>query len=488
MQIILSSSHCGPITDLVSGVSWTADQLRLEIGKRVAFLNDRDIGKDDIVLICHGGTPSFFADLLALWELGACAACLNPALTANEIETVVKFVDPAAFLLGPGQGLKEVSAACPQFDLDTAARKAPPITATKTPALKAPALILFTSGTTGDPKGVVHTFASVQARLVHNRKFLDNNVLCRTLCVLPTYFGHGLIGNCLTPLMAGRHLLLFQNPGIKGAGALGNVIDDNVISFLSSVPSFWNVVLKVSPKPLGKSLQRISVGSAPLSAELWQAIVNWAGTDNVCNMYGITETANWVAGACARELTIENGLVGNMWGGEAAVLTAEGKRQASGQGEILLKPPSLMQGYFKRPDLTAEAIRGGWYHSGDVGVIDEQGAIRLLGRIKTEINKAGIKVLPEEVDVLLERHEDVLEACAFGIPDPVSGETVAAAVLLKAQAKADASELAQWCKQRIRSDCVPEKWYFVAEIPKTDRGKINRAVVRDYCLETSKND
>lgn len=460
--------------------------MQIEIGKRVAYLSNQGIGKNDIVLIYHGGTPSFFADLLALWELGVCAACLNPGLTINEIETLVEFVNPAALLLTHGTPPLKVSCSCPQFDLASAAENVSPVDAIAAAALDDPALMLFTSGTTGNPKGVVHTFASIEARLVHNRNYLDANVLCRTLCVLPTHFGHGLIGNCLTPLLAGHHLLLFPNPGIKGAGELGRIIDEKEISFLSSVPSFWKVALKVSPSPQGKTLQQVSVGSAPLLAELWQAIIDWAGTDNVCNMYGITETANWVAGASARDFPLENGLVGTMWGGEAAVLTTSGQRQASGEGEILLKPPSLMQAYFKRPDLSEESIRDGWYHTGDVGVIDEKGVIRLRGRIKTEINKAGIKILPEEVDALLEEHDDVLEACAFGVPDSLSGETVAVAVLLKDQAQTDAEELRQWCSERIRKDCVPEKWFFVREIPKTDRGKINRTTVREYCLERGK--
>ena len=483
MNNIFSSAGVGHITDLVSGVSWAPEKLQTETGRRAAFLQSEGIGAGDIVLITHGGSLHFFADLLALWATGACAACLNPTLTENEIETVSDFVDPAALLLGPGQGAKDIKYDCRQIDLDAEAGQdtsAPPEGQFKK---NDPALILFTSGTTGNPKGVVHTFASLAGRLDHNWKFLSPDVLSRTLCVLPTHFGHGLIGNCLTPLLAGHHLFLFQNPALKGAAMLGQMIDDSGITFLSSVPSFWRVVLKVSHKPEATTLKRISVGSAPLSQELWQAIIGWAGTDEVWNMYGITETANWAAGAGGPEFPPEAGLVGRMWGGEAAVLTAQGKRAAAGEGEILLKPPSLMKGYLQRPDLTAEAIKDGWYHTGDVGLIDEAGVIRLLGRIKTEINRAGMKILPEEVDALLEGHEDVLEACAFGIPDAISGEAVAAAVHLKPESKTGVEDLRAWCSTRIRPDCIPEKWFLVPEIPKTDRGKVNRAVVRDTCLK-----
>jgi acyl-CoA synthetase (AMP-forming)/AMP-acid ligase II len=105
----------------------------------------------------------------------------------------------------------------------------------------------------------------------------------------------------------------------------------------------------------------------------------------------------------------------------------------------------------------------------------------LSGRIKTEINKAGMKILPEEVDLLLERHPGVGEACTFGVPDPVNGERVAVAVRL-VDAEVTPAELKQWCAARIRPDCVPEKWFILQDIPKTDRGKINRATVREACL------
>ena len=110
-----------------------------------------------------------------------------------------------------------------------------------------------------------------------------------------------------------------------------------------------------------------------------------------------------------------------------------------------------------------------------------------MGRLKTEINRAGAKILPEEVDLLLERHPSVAEACTFGIPDPINGEMVAVAVRAVSDEVAP-SELRHWCSERIRPDCVPERWFMVAEIPKTDRGKINRANVRDACVAGKLNE
>jgi len=136
-----------------------------------------------------------------------------------------------------------------------------------------------------------------------------------------------------------------------------------------------------------------------------------------------------------------------------------------------------MKGYHRRPDLTEAVLRDGWFLTGDIGRIDPDGTMWLTGRLKHEINRAGMKVHPEEIDLLLERHDDVVEACAFGIPDEISGEIVGAAVRLADGASAGVDQLRSWCAERIRRECVPERWFVVGEIPKTDRGKINRHAV-----------
>jgi acyl-CoA synthetase (AMP-forming)/AMP-acid ligase II len=346
-----------------------------------------------------------------------------------------------------------------------------------------PALILFTSGTTGDPKGVLHSHRSILARLALNQVHIGRDVLARSLCVLPTHFGHGLIGNCLTPLFAGGELHLMQGAGVAGTAGLGDVIDDRGIRFMSSVPAFWKLALRVARPPATGALRRVHIGSAPLSAELWREVADWAGTKEVANMYGITETANWIGGALASRSEPEDGLLGVPWGGHFAVLGDDGVLRVKGDGEILLQVPSLMSGYYRRPDLTAEVLRDGWYHTGDTGSVDPSGMLRLTGRNRYAVNRGGIKVYPEEVDLLLERHQEVVEACAFGVEDVVSGENLAAAVRLCDGANITAAQLVEWVRTRIRPDAVPSRIYPVAEIPKTDRGKLNRDNVARYCLE-----
>jgi acyl-CoA synthetase (AMP-forming)/AMP-acid ligase II len=338
------------------------------------------------------------------------------------------------------------------------------------------ALILFTSGTTGHPKGVVLSFQALLTRIALNRIAIGHASRMKTLVTLPTSFGHGLIGNALTPLLSGGDIVLHPL-GQPLARDLGRIVDEFRIGFLSSVPAFWRMALKFSNAPSKNALVRIHVGSAPVAPDLWARIGDWSRAE-VVNCYGITELANWVAGASSRTEGIAEGLVGKPWGAQAAIKDSSGAIRGTGEGELLVRSPSVMSGYLRRPDLTAAVLVDGWYHTGDTGHIDEHGLIKLTGRIKDEINRAGFKVQPSEIDTLLEAHPAISEACVFGIPDVVSGQIVAAAVLLAAGENVDAEDLRHWCATKLRRDAIPERWFIVDKLPRNERGKINRDDVR----------
>lgn len=142
-----------------------------------------------------------------------------------------------------------------------------------------------------------------------------------------------------------------------------------------------------------------------------------------------------------------------------------------------------MSGYWDRPDLTTAAFHQGWYRTGDRGSIDQQGRLWLTGRIKDEINRAGFKVQPAEIDGLLESNPAVAEACIFGISDPLGGEAIAAAIRLENGASASPQSLQAWCLERVRREAVPERWFIVSEIPRTARGKVSRDAVRGMLVK-----
>jgi oxalate---CoA ligase len=469
---MISLRKFGSIQDIKLGIRWDPALLAQQVNRRAQLLSKMGIGRGSLVAILHGGSAYFFADLFATWMVGATAACTDSTLTNAELKIIAGFAKPAALLVGRTTSAIDLS--IPVLDLDAA----PDSNLIVKPNfhLDDPALVLFTSGTTGNPKGVVLTFRALLARVSSNVAVIGKTALARTLVTLPTHFGHGLIGNALTPLTNGSEIVLHPL-GLSLASELGRIIDDYRISFMSSVPSFWRIAKRHSHPPTGSSLARVHVGSAPLSAQLWSEIAAWSRAE-VVNCYGLTETANWIAGASSHVDGVAEGLVGRSWGATVAVMEDNGSIRSAGHGEIVVQSPGLMSGYLDRPDLTAAVLRDGWFHTGDRGSVDESGRIWLTGRIKDEINRGGLKIQPAEIDLLLERHPGIAEACTFAIADPISGETVAVAVRLTKGASVSPESLRAWCRERMRQAAIPERWIVVDEIPRNARGKVNRDAVR----------
>jgi oxalate---CoA ligase len=475
-QMFVPLEQFGSIEDCSLSVRWDARALSAQVARRAVALSEFGIGRGSVVATLHGGGIHFFADLFAAWTVGATVACLDSSLTKNELQRLIAFTKAAALCLDH-QTIAPNDLRIPVLNLIDAPSSTQPIGFAAFNAAfnpENPALVLFTSGTTGSPKGVVLSFGALSARVQLNIAAIGKRALARTLVTLPTHFGHGLIGNALTPLMAGCDIVLYPR-GASLSHRLGNIIDTHRITFMSSVPSLWRIATRFSP-PVGDSLVRVHVGSAPLSAQLWSAIADWSRAE-VVNCYGMTETANWIAGASARTEGILEGIVGKPWGGIVAVRDDNGSIRKVGDGEIIVQSPTMMSGYLERPDLTAAVLRDGWLHTGDRGSVNELGRVRLTGRIKDEINRAGLKIQPAEIDMLLETHPAVAEACVFAIPDLVSGECVGAAIRLENGASVDVNNLRSWCHERLRREAIPEHWFIVKEIPRNARGKVNRDAV-----------
>jgi oxalate---CoA ligase len=432
------------------------------VDARAKFIRQQDASGSGPVLIAQAASPGFFADLFAVLISGRAAVCLDPSLTKPEIDNIIRFSGSRLLL---GSPMAEPASSCSGWQAADGGAM-----------LDDPALVLFTSGTTGEPKGVVHSFRSVLARVSLNIMAAGLTKEDTALLTLPVHFGHGLIGNALSPIFAGARLVIGPSGGTM-APRLGPLIDEESVTFLSSVPALWRMAMKMSPRPKRGTLRRVHVGSAPVSVELMRQIEAWAGCD-VHNCYGITETANWIGSASSRDPLLCDGFVGRPWAGSAAVLQDGDNISSEGEGEILVQTPSLMSSYLSRPDQTAAAFFRGWYRTGDWGSVDAAGNIRLSGRIKDEINRAGFKVQPAEIDMLLEHHEEVEEACTFGIPDDIGTEIVAVAIRLKGHAASTEKSLRDWCLARLRREAVPERWFMVDEIPKSPRGKLKRDQVR----------
>jgi acyl-CoA synthetase (AMP-forming)/AMP-acid ligase II len=310
------------------------------------------------------------------------------------------------------------------------------------------------------------------------------------LCLLPTHFGHGLICNSLFPWLCGNELFIAPPFRPELLARLGKLIDEHGITFMTSVPSIWKLATKLAASPSAGTLRRVHVGSAPLSAGAWDDIRRWTGIRQVCNAYGITETGSWVAGLADADVPAEDGLIGTGWGTAIKVLKtgdtvreppADAECATDEQGYVWLKTPALMKGYFERQDLTDRAVSGGWFVTGDIGLVDGRGRVYLYGRERYDINRGGMKIYPADIDAVVERYAAVTDVCAFGIDDPVYGQSVAMAVVLADAAAGSICGLHAWMKQRLADQKMPSRWWVVAEIPRTSRGKINREAVRAAC-------
>lgn len=487
----------GTLVEPLTGRSWSPADTSAHRARRMAVLAAVGVTRGDRVFLHHGNSLEFFADLLAVWSLGACAVPIDGRLTPFEIEKLAEAARPGASILGQsadpvvanrleGLGVRVILAQ----GADTS-----PVRQVESPKVRLDddALVLFTSGTTGNPKGVVHTHRSLRARWAGLRSALGSDSFARTLCLLPTHFGHGLICNALYPWLSGNDLYVLPPYRADLVTGLGALIDEHRITFMSSVPPVWRLALKLSSPPRLRTLQRVFCGSAPLSGALWESVRQWSGTKEVFNAYGITETGSWLAGTTI-DFEPEDGLIGVPWGGVLRVLKSSDTSvppwdaeacAPEEPGHVWVNTPALMKGYLDRDDLTERVVAGGWFVTGDIGMIDARGRLYLRGREREEINKGGAKLFPSDVDAVVERFDAVNDVCTFAYPDPLYGENVGMAVVLKSSDDATLLGLYDWMGQHLAPHQFPERWYLVGEIPRTSRGKINRDVVSETCLRTT---
>jgi acyl-CoA synthetase (AMP-forming)/AMP-acid ligase II len=486
----------GRVIEPLSGRAWSPTEIGRRLRGRRELFNGLGLTTGDRVFLHHGNTLEFFVDLLAVWHVGGCAIPIDPRLTRFEVRTLAEAARPKCSIWGPEPNgtlatdmaaLGVTSITSSDEHTSTSTDQGPIASRLR---LDNEALVLFTSGTTGSPKGIVHTHRSLRARWSSLASVLGLEPYRRTLCLLPTSFGHGLICNCLFPWLSGCDLHVLPPFRADLLVELGALIDEHEITFLSSVPTVWRLALKISRPPNARSLSRIHCGSAPLSASLWRSIQTWAGIADVKNVYGITETGSWLAGTTTGFEAPQDGFIGTMWGGDVRILPPLDATQSPTEtepckprdsGQIWVKTPALMKGYLGREDLTSAVTAGGWFCTGDIGFLDEQGHLYLRGREREEINRGGTKVYPGDIDAVVERFAGTLDVCAFAYSDPLLGEEVGVAVVLTAEGDNVLPRLYEWSREYLAVHQLPKRWYVLSEIPRTSRGKFNRAEVARHC-------
>jgi acyl-CoA synthetase (AMP-forming)/AMP-acid ligase II len=344
------------------------------------------------------------------------------------------------------------------------------------------ALLIYTSGTTGRPKGVMLDHANLDAMC---SAVIDGFNVTRddhSLLILPLFHVNGIVVSTLSPLLAGGRATI---AGRFKVDTFFDRIEQSRATYFSGVPTIYTMLcgLPESVKPDTSSLRFAVCGAAPASVELLEAFESRYGIP-IIEGYGLSE------GSCASTVNPltgkrKAGTVGLPLAGQTIRLVdASGDPVPDGEsGEVVIKGANVMRGYLNRPEETAKTVVDGWLHTGDVGRFDEDGYLVLVDRAKDMIIRGGENIYSAEVEAAVFEHPAVTDVAVFGIPHEVLGEEVAAVVLLKDGASADADELQRHTRERVAAFKVPVKiWFWDEELPRNPAGKIMKRDLRDEAL------
>jgi acyl-CoA synthetase (AMP-forming)/AMP-acid ligase II len=335
------------------------------------------------------------------------------------------------------------------------------------------ALILHTSGSTGRPKRVPlsHANLSISARNVARSYALTADDV--SLCVMPLFHVHGLVASTLATLATGGTVVV---PEKFNPLSFWRVARDHGVTWYSAVPTLHQLLLaRAEPgsPPVGsEKLRFIRSCSAPLSPQVMKDLEAAFGAP-VVEAYGMTEAAHQMASNPLPPGERLPGSVGQGTDVRVSIMDEEGRHLPPGViGEVVIKGPNVITAYENNPEANAASFVDGWFRTGDQGVLDANGYLKLTGRLKEMINRGGEKISPSEVDQVLLTHPAVAEAVCFGVAHPTYGEEVVAAVVLR-QAASEADLLA-FCKERLTDYKRPKKIHITDTIPRTATGKIQR--------------
>ena len=348
------------------------------------------------------------------------------------------------------------------------------------------AQIFFTSGTTGLPKGVCLTHGNLVASALDSVICMELRERDVWLHASPMFHLVDAFSVWAITLVGARHVFAHFAPDSFAA-----TVEAERITKSSLPPTLLDMIAK-SPATTNhdvSSLDLISYGGSPMSKSVYGR-VKAALKCKFLQAYGVTEGGGLVCHQLPGEETAEGADYVNSAGRPAlhidlAIVDDAGAPVGPfAVGEILMAGARVMGGYWRNPDETARAMRGGWYHTGDLGMMDERGAVTIMGRKKDMIITGGENVYPAEVEGVLLGHADVVEAAVFGLPSEVWGEEVQGAVLLRPGATTTPEALIQHCRAQIGGYKVPKKIHISSEeLPKSGPGKIAKAQVRARYLE-----
>ncbi|MBJ6724369.1 AMP-binding protein [Geomesophilobacter sediminis] len=441
---------------------------------------------DRVALLFPNGVPAALG-LMAVFSVGAVAVPLNPRLTPEEIRQALE-LSGARLILCPSDLGPAITAALRGVwsRLDggftshlngTAIYCREPIDRRDGEGREAtaddPALILFTSGTTGTPKGVVLSHANLLANAGFVRKAHRLTPDDVALCILPLFHINGLVVTLLTPLLTGMPVLL---PTRFEVGRFWEWIREHRVTWFSAVPTILSLLLS-HPDPPREDLATLRFArsaSAPLPVPVLKQFERRFEIP-VIETYGISEAACQVTANPHPPGSRKPGSAGIPVGNRLQVLNGAGHPVAAGTvGEVVIAGVNVFAGYLDNPAADREALKNGWFHTGDLGYLDADGFLFLTGRKKELINRAGEKISPREVEEVVHRLPEVETVGVVGVPHQLYGEEVTAFITLRQGSRLTTQQVRDFCREHLAGYKVPREVFFIPEFPCGPSGKVQR--------------
>ncbi|KAG0453062.1 hypothetical protein HPP92_025726 [Vanilla planifolia] len=452
----------------------------------------------DVVALTFPNTIEFVIMFLAVIRSRGTAAPLNPAYTQEEFEFYLSDSE-SKLLITNKDGNRAAVAAAAKLGIAVASAALSPArdveivglvpdsceTLPLEKIINCPsdvALFLHTSGTTSRPKGVPLTQLNLASSVSNIRTVYRLTSKDSTLIVLPLFHVHGLLAALLTSLSAGASVALPASGRFSASTFWSDMLAVGA-TWYTAVPTVHQILLErhlSAPEAVYPRLRFIRSCSASLAPAVL-ARLEEAFQAPVLEAYAMTEASHLMAtNPPPEDGPHKAGSVGRPVGQEMAVLDETGAIRPPGvPGEVCIRGQNVTKGYKNNPAANETAFQFGWFHTGDVGFVDEDGYLHLVGRIKELINRGGEKISPIEVDAVLLAHPNVAQAVAFGVPDDKYGEEINCAVITKDGSEIDVMDIERYCKKNLAAFKVPKRIFVTNSLPKTATGKIQRRMVAE---------
>jgi acyl-CoA synthetase (AMP-forming)/AMP-acid ligase II len=470
--------------------SYTYGEFDARTDELAGGLAELGVGDGDVVSVFLPNCLEFLEAWWAIVKAGGELGPVNPAYVGPEAAYVVGHSQAVALVTnehgagviaphrGELPGLHNVISIDAGGDV-TLGELAGRANGTPTPnrSLDDLAAILYTSGTTGKPKGAMLTHRNQLVNTTQGAELVPLGPGERVGMMLPLFHANAQVVTTLIPIMIGCEIVMWER---FSASKFWDTVRELEPATISAVPTILAAVLNAPGAPEGRtSLRYVICGAAPLSVEMLNAFQERFGI-RILEGFGMTETA------CIASINPFYGerKVGSIGlplrGQEMRILNEDGSVAALGEyGEIAIKGPNVMAGYLNNPEATADSIRDGWLHSGDIGYMDADGYFYIVDRTKDMIIRSGENIYPREIEEVIYEHEAVLEVAVIGVPHEVRGEEVLAVVAAKPGVELDVEELAAFAAERLAKYKLPRSFELRDELPKTPTGKISKGPLRD---------